>query len=426
MEGTWSTFCIPESRTVPILSSTLAHVDRIASVAQHSGAMMSQPTPAELHNDHNVYILGAGFSVDAGMPVVRNFLRRMRDSLSWLEGQERNVEVFAVRDVLVFFQKASAAAYRTKIDPENIEELFSLASATGDEGLTRSMVLAVAATLDFARSEGLALARVEPVTIQNNLQAKIQLPWRPAEDQSGIADGWTLFLQAPHDIYVASMLGLFNPAGAGSRNTFITFNYDLVLEDALRNAGFGIDYGVARTRLAPQGSLALAQKRVVPVLKLHGSVNWVQGGSANGEAMAAYESYEMVRTLGKPPVLVPPTWRKDFSGHFSDVWNAALAAVRTATRLCIIGFSLPETDVHFRYLLAAGLQENISLRRISFADPSPERVEERASLVLREELKNRGMLQFRKATAAEFLRDDRSLTEINRPIVRGTISWGGR
>jgi hypothetical protein len=133
-----------------------------------------------------------------------------------------------------------------------------------------------------------------------------------------------------------------------------------------------------------------------------------------------------VRALGKPPVLVPPTWRKDFSGHFSEVWNAAVGAVRTATRLCVIGFSLPETDVHFRYLLAAGLQENISLRRISFADPSPEQVEQRAGIVLRDELKDRGLLRFWKATTAEFLRDHRSLTEINRPIVRGALSWGGR
>ncbi len=82
--------------------------------------------------------------------------------------------------------------------------------------------------------------------------------------------------------------------------------------------------------------------------------------------------------------------------------------------------------MHFRYLVAAGLQENISLRRIAFVDPSPEQVEQRAGVVLRDELKDRGLLRFWKATTAEFLRDHRALTELNRPVVRGTLSWAGR
>jgi hypothetical protein len=379
----------------------------------------------ELHNDHNVYILGAGFSVDAGLPVVATFLRRMRDSLTWLEREQRHSEISAVRDVLVFLQKASAAAYRTRIDPENIEELFSLASAVGDDRLTRSMVLAVAATLDFARHEGLRTLELQPVSINKNMHEHLHLPWTPADDQSGIANGWSLFLQPSHDLYAAAMLGLFNPASEAASNTFITFNYDLVLEDALNAVGVGVDYGVERSRLAPQGVLAAPHRRTVQVLKLHGSVNWVQGGP-KGEAMAAYDSYESVRGLQKPPVLVPPTWRKDFSGHFADVWNVALGAIRGATRLCIIGFSLPETDVHFRYLLAAGLQENISLRGITFVDPAAERVEERAGAVLRDELKERGVLQFWKSRVGEFLRNEKSLNEINRRAQRGTISWGGR
>jgi len=44
-----------------------------------------------VENDHNVYILGAGFSAGAGLPVIKNFLLRLRDShpLAGTTGQAR-------------------------------------------------------------------------------------------------------------------------------------------------------------------------------------------------------------------------------------------------------------------------------------------------------------------------------------------------
>ena len=80
------------------------------------------------HNDHNVYILGAGFSRDAGIPLVAGFLNAMRDSLDWLENEERHEEVEAVKQVLAFRRQASAATSWIDVDPDNIEELFSVAS----------------------------------------------------------------------------------------------------------------------------------------------------------------------------------------------------------------------------------------------------------------------------------------------------------
>jgi hypothetical protein len=32
----------------------------------------------------NVYLLGAGFSADAGLPTIADFLNQMRDSTDWL------------------------------------------------------------------------------------------------------------------------------------------------------------------------------------------------------------------------------------------------------------------------------------------------------------------------------------------------------
>src|SRR5713226_8164748 len=90
----------------------------------------------EIYYDRNVYIFGAGFSADAGMPLVKDFMRKLRDGLRWLRVNGRDSEVSAVE--------------RVSLDLEDIEELFSLASAAGSGTLARDVPLAIAATLDYA------------------------------------------------------------------------------------------------------------------------------------------------------------------------------------------------------------------------------------------------------------------------------------
>src|SRR5258708_25107533 len=100
--------------------------------------------------DHNVYILGAGFSAAAGIPVLNEFLHDMRSSLGWLSGNKRHHELRAVRDVLKFRKSAASAALRVNLNVENIEDLFSLAAASGQYPLAESVSTAIAATLAYA------------------------------------------------------------------------------------------------------------------------------------------------------------------------------------------------------------------------------------------------------------------------------------
>jgi hypothetical protein len=61
--------------------------------------------------NHNIYILGAGFSVDAGLPTIANFLNHMRDAADWLAREHRDAERAAVEEVLEFRHDAAAAGY---------------------------------------------------------------------------------------------------------------------------------------------------------------------------------------------------------------------------------------------------------------------------------------------------------------------------
>ncbi len=72
------------------------------------------------------------------------------------------------------------------------------------------------------------------------------------------------------------------------------------------------------------------------MLRLQGSVNWAFPGGP-GKKLTYFEGYDDVRKNGLSPLLVPPTWRKHFAGQLAGVWDSAVDAIRTATRVIIIG-----------------------------------------------------------------------------------------
>src|SRR5437899_10255807 len=91
----------------------------------------------------NVYLLGAGFSADAGLPTIAEFLNQMRDSTDWLGQQGREAELTAVDAVLEFRHNAAAAGYRVNVDLDNIEDLFSLAAALPQQAVSRDVQAAI-------------------------------------------------------------------------------------------------------------------------------------------------------------------------------------------------------------------------------------------------------------------------------------------
>ena len=392
---------------------------------------MSEVENTTLEIDHNVYILGAGFSVEAGYPLVRNFMDLMREAyLTKKEESDRK----SLKKVLNFRQKVSSAAYRTIFDPENIEDLFSLATATQND--KSDMAIAIAETLSHCKNKRIDKALSFPVLLkegetiigfdQNNMIGEPKYP---------IIDRFKL--------YAGIMAGKWGNTSMGS-NSFITFNYDLVLEEAfqlfkipfrydglpepyeglLRAMGFGFDliyHDLPNTFVTDS-----KQNDAVSLIKLHGSINWaVDYTKKNGKPKEfhIYSSYtdslahdirESSDTFvqDKELVLIPPVWDKGTThgeNPLFRMWSQAIKKLRTATRIIVIGYSLPPTDAHFRYLLAAGLQENISLKKIVFVDPGlkegdPNRplLEERIFGIFRKELMEKGILEFIGLEANEF------------------------
>src|SRR5713226_7076083 len=75
----------------------------------------------------NVFVLGAGFSADAGAPVMSNFLQKSKQLLDDPQSGLGDPDREAFRRVFEFLRELRAAQAKTTLDLENIEHLFGLA-----------------------------------------------------------------------------------------------------------------------------------------------------------------------------------------------------------------------------------------------------------------------------------------------------------
>lgn len=135
----------------------------------------------------------------------------------------------------------------------------------------------------------------------------------------------------------------------------------------------------------------------IPVLKLHGSLNWALNSGRViplllGDYFQKYhinpfhESGECkipIRTQLKEyftkhtdieveaePVIVPPTWNKaEHHQILAQVWGRAAKELGEAEYIFIIGYSLSETDAFFRLLYALGTVGDTPLKRIEIFNP---------------------------------------------------------
>jgi NAD-dependent SIR2 family protein deacetylase len=199
------------------------------------------------------------------------------------------------------------------------------------------------------------------------------------------------FAPDPYGRFANLIEALRNEAEPRQTVAVISFNYDMALESAFYLKGIQIDYG-----LGEQGD-----GEGVPVLKLHGSVNWAYCKGCKRIVPWDLDSYLekfpiRARGFGKKvslpigssiseykhcegadvepePVLVPPTWNKgEYHGVLSSVWRRAAEELGEAQSIFVIGYSLPLSDYFFRHLYALGSVGKGTIRRFWVVNPDVE------------------------------------------------------
>jgi len=196
----------------------------------------------------------------------------------------------------------------------------------------------------------------------------------------------------PDWLYYAfgTLLGRSHFDMQGLKDVVISFNYDLLLDRALCDLGFQVEYGLGTDYSYSDGYHEITSSftpTAIPLFKVHGSANWIRcecpkhevkrlfitpprvSPTAIGETLLE-QSVKQCPACNKlshglcddqekhhTPLIVPPTWNKaGYQAQVQPVWISAIKALQEAQRIIVIGFSLPETDLFFRYMLMAGIQ----------------------------------------------------------------------
>lgn len=385
------------------------------------------------HNNHNVFILGAGFSVDAGLPIVKNFIKQMRLAASSGNNSTNREIIEGINGVLQWRLFSGSAAHRCKIDPNNIEELFSLID--GDQGgngrsmgKKETMQKAIVSTLSFCAGHNPKEDMKTRLFLQLGNRSKLdKIYLADKKDKSGNHNSWILPV---YDAIASVLSGNICPFGIDSqsqRNTIITFNYDTVVEDAFERIGAKFNLGLPDVpNLSVDSDYSCNSSEqdddVTSIFKLHGSINWKLEHSEPLKLIirkSVDSLWSQISQLNNY-ILEPPTWNKGRSAEILQrLWDASLSSIRNATRIFIIGYSLPETDMHFKYLMASGLAQNISLESICFVNPAVrdsaefDALSERVFRIFREELKTDGTIEFVPNTATSFILAENTSRSLN-------------
>jgi hypothetical protein len=161
------------------------------------------------------------------------------------------------------------------------------------------------------------------------------------------------------------------------RDDLITFNYDCVLDYALKTEGSGkwnarYGYGLksgTRGHAAWQPPVKASRKNTVHLYKLHGSLHfWVREQEEIGPVQLKQRPY--TRQAGPMRfTILPPESNKAYDGSiFSALWKAAARAINRAKRIVVVGYSLPPTDLHSTALLRTSVRTG-ALRSLVVVNP---------------------------------------------------------
>lgn len=279
-----------------------------------------------------VWILGAGFSRSLGGPLLADLFKPRAwgdDAIFFPPDRFPNLadDLFMTRVLFNSGQKGGLwsnaeeflayadAAHRAEGSPRRAI-LANLAKRTKTEGLAETgppagqersaMRERVLANLDRVTRRALAAQTAEFLLDLDQQDER----WRPYRD-------WVSTLQPIHD-------------------TVVSLNYDLVLEE------------LGGDRLAiplPHEAQALPNNRV-PVLKLHGSIDWKQ----DDKTVERVPSESLLISEETTPAIAAPGRSKTTTVKESlePLWKVARRALGAAGAIMLVGYSFPQTDAGAR------------------------------------------------------------------------------
>lgn len=166
-------------------------------------------------------------------------------------------------------------------------------------------------------------------------------------------------------------------------DVIVSLNYDLILDNAFDELGKNVDYGIsARKRHRIPEGFDDYPKRGRRVYKLHGSLNWMHCPLCQAvDVFVGQKSIGFIFDERNPqrscthcqvryePIIITPTFLKSYRNSFiTQIWQTTEAAIREASEVVFIGYSMPDADIILRTMSARALFQNRQAWQITLVD----------------------------------------------------------
>jgi len=324
-----------------------------------------------------VLFLGAGFSKNAGFPLMREFSMFSQD----LAGYEEHI--LCLHNCISYAQRTRAYIHGDIYNVEYLMSVLSLAAITNPD-------------LEFTVEN-------KKIRVSDALDILKELVWRVYSRIEDVAN-----LRKSYELFVASLTHFTKRPN--NCIDIITTNYDLLPEMIMyaikKNATMPVEF--ERMPL-PEGCKAPPNCAIVGgsggyqiyregesknLHKLHGSVNWFLKKGSNFQKLYCWD--EIFPLIGRHndlfhmpfcvcnraeipkdylPVIVPPSMIKEYNVPvILKAWQGASEAIAKANKIIFIGYSFPPSDTIMKFFLGTSLTNNQSGCRITVIDKNTDAV----------------------------------------------------
>lgn len=306
----------------------------------------------------NVYLLGAGFSRAAGLPLMNDFYLTSKDIYPQID--EKSKKIFD--KIYAFWDEYSKAKHYINVDFFNIEELLSIIE------MNRYI---------FGRRNNFTNDLIHFIKKVIELRTP---------DLKRNTDCYNVYFKFINYVFkISKNNGRYARNIEDSDSGLISLNYDLIIENVIKNYNeinkkdrpfrdefemFDVHYGDGIKKLNNYSN----SKKIFDIqfAKLHGSLNF------------------------ENDLIIPPTWNKTNHKKIQGAWKLAFELLAKTNYLTIIGYSLPQTDSYIKYLLINAIKQNDNLKKISIINPDDKSntIQNRYSNFFDKTLIEKGMIEF--------------------------------
>lgn len=335
-----------------------------------------------------VYILGAGFSVAAGLPTQFELTREIfNHQLMSSKHIDQEANIFATQKKLIELLRADFGINDKSEYILSLEDIYT--------PLDRCIV---------ENSNFRSFQPEELLNLRQTLDAILILAIKARSGQTKKAEYIDHFAK-----YLVTLSKTrINNYRKHDPVSVITTNWDILLDQSLRqqllevedNQGT-IDYMCYVSSLRDDDTIkpglqALTEgKFIVKLLKVHGSINWLHCPKCQRifidfyrrvidygvfrKAKCKYCSQEYdnhdKHSPRLRPLLLMPTFAKDLSNFQTKlIWRNAGVEIAEADELIFIGYSFPFADFEFRQVLFRNLKRNARITVVLFDKDNPDKV----------------------------------------------------